>query len=217
MVRYFLTSVFFASIFSVLPCLIESSLLTRPEPWIAFIGGFCLIYFQPPISCIPTSSSMKSNVDKTSANVFLITSYVILGASIFFFIKYTPESGTKSYYTGLIIGLSLIFSGMIFRKWSISTLGRFFSSRVEIQNHHKIITNGPYKYIRHPSYLGSILVLTAPPVLYQQWYFAGFAFLCFVFAYSHRINIEEKVLLQTFPIEYSNYSKKVKKLIPWVF
>ncbi|HCT30206.1 MAG TPA: hypothetical protein DIW31_05625, partial [Bacteroidales bacterium] len=57
------------------------------------------------------------------------------------------------------IGLVLVFIGFSLMNWSIMVLGKQFSINVTIQENHKLITNGPYKLIRHPRYLGIMLFL----------------------------------------------------------
>jgi protein-S-isoprenylcysteine O-methyltransferase len=53
------------------------------------------------------------------------------------------------------VALGMIWGGFIFRVWSIRVLDRFFTSRVVIQSDHQLIRTGPYRYLRHPSYLGA--------------------------------------------------------------
>ena len=50
-------------------------------------------------------------------------------------------------------------AGIGLRAWSIATLGRFFQYWIKIQPGHRVVTGGPYRYVRHPSYTGIALVL----------------------------------------------------------
>jgi protein-S-isoprenylcysteine O-methyltransferase Ste14 len=56
-------------------------------------------------------------------------------------------------------GLALIVAGIALRAWSIATLGRFFQYRIEVQAGHRVVSGGPYRWVRHPSYTGLALVL----------------------------------------------------------
>jgi len=57
------------------------------------------------------------------------------------------------------VGIALMLAGIVFRQWAIWILGRFFSTRVRIVSDHKIVAEGPFKYLRHPSYTGMLIIL----------------------------------------------------------
>ncbi|KAJ3073416.1 hypothetical protein HK102_006011 [Quaeritorhiza haematococci] len=52
-------------------------------------------------------------------------------------------------------------AGCALRLWAFQTLGRLFTFQVGIRNNHKLIKTGPYKYLRHPSYTGSLTVMAS--------------------------------------------------------
>jgi len=117
-----------------------------------------------------------------------------------------------SYY-----GLGIIVLGMIIRFYAIASLGRFFTVDVTIRSGHTLKTDGIYKLVRHPSYLGSVIS------------FAGFGIslnnaisllvICVLVTYSMivRINVEEKVLTEQFGEVYTSYMKKSYRLLPWIY
>jgi len=51
-------------------------------------------------------------------------------------------------------GMVLIVAGLGLRVWSIITLGRFFQYFIKVQPGHRVVTSGPYRFVRHPSYTG---------------------------------------------------------------
>ena len=57
-----------------------------------------------------------------------------------------------------LIGLVLFVLGLIVRWVAIIHLGRFFTVNVAIAHDHQLITTGPYRYVRHPSYTGTLLI-----------------------------------------------------------
>src|ERR1041385_7191828 len=59
----------------------------------------------------------------------------------------------------LLIGAVFIWCGIALRLWSILTLGKFFRVTLTVQESHHVVTDGPYKYLRHPSYTGLLLAL----------------------------------------------------------
>ena len=52
------------------------------------------------------------------------------------------------------IGTSIMCLGFALRYWSILVLGKYFRTTVELEKGQKVVQNGPYRYIRHPSYGG---------------------------------------------------------------
>ncbi|GJJ73221.1 hypothetical protein EMPS_05579 [Entomortierella parvispora] len=57
-----------------------------------------------------------------------------------------------------------IFGGWL-RRWSFATLDRFFTYRLTIHADHKLVSTGPYKYLRHPSYTGALLAVSGAYLL----------------------------------------------------
>ncbi len=57
------------------------------------------------------------------------------------------------------IGLGLLWCGIALRFWSFRTLGRYFTFTVQTSTDQPVITDGPYRVIRHPSYAGVLLAV----------------------------------------------------------
>jgi len=116
----------------------------------------------------------------------------------------------------LIISLLFVWTGIILRIWSLLALGKFFRPIISLQANHKIIKCGPYKHIRHPSYLAILLIFIGLIWYWNSW--LGFVALLLVYlSYTQRINYEEKFLCQYFGDEYKEYIKKTKKLLPRLY
>src|SRR5205814_8840173 len=56
------------------------------------------------------------------------------------------------------IGVVLFVIGLTVRWASIIYLGRFFTVNVAIAQDHQLITTGPYRFVRHPSYTGNLFL-----------------------------------------------------------
>jgi protein-S-isoprenylcysteine O-methyltransferase Ste14 len=113
-------------------------------------------------------------------------------------------------------GIALMFGGIFLRQWSVTILGGFFSVLVSVQEGQTIIRRGPYRFIRHPSYTGTLLTLTGIGLAVQSWGALLILLLMFGIVYSYRISVEEKTLVTKFGHEYTTYMKKTKMLIPFV-
>ena len=113
-------------------------------------------------------------------------------------------------------GLAVLVLGAIFSIWGPARLGKQFSMGVTIQEEHKLITDGPFKYIRHPRYLGICLwVIGAAMVFRSVIGLTLAAIIAIIFIW--RIYLEEDVLHKEFGSEWKEYSKRTKRLIPFIY
>ncbi|PPR01157.1 hypothetical protein CVT24_006124 [Panaeolus cyanescens] len=90
--------------------------------------------------------------------------FATLARSLFLFQSGDPSKMRLS--TTQTIGGILITIGGLLRVWAMHTLGKLFSFQVGIQDEHKLVTKGPYRIVRHPSYMGMQLT----HVGYLMWH-----------------------------------------------
>ena len=111
----------------------------------------------------------------------------------------------------------LFVFGIVLRWYSIFYLGRFFTVNVAIHPGHRVIDSGPYRFIRHPSYTGSLLTVVAFALTLHNW--ASFLILVVpcVSAVLWRIHIEESALTEALKPQYANYVTRTKRLIPFIY
>ena len=116
-----------------------------------------------------------------------------------------------------VVGICLMMLGFLVREWAVLTLRGSFLFTVGVREGHKVIEDGPYRYVRHPGYSGTILTMVG----------LGFASLSAVavvilaavcaIAYGYRIHVEEHALMRDLGEEYTEYMGRTKRLIPFVF
>ncbi|MGH7724077.1 MAG: isoprenylcysteine carboxyl methyltransferase family protein [Candidatus Eiseniibacteriota bacterium] len=92
------------------------------------------------------------------------------------------------------IWLALFALGQFLRLWAIRTLGPFWTVRVWVVPGTTPVRRGPYRYLRHPNYLGVALELLAAPLFFGAWRTAVFATLANVLVLAIRIRVEERAL-----------------------
>jgi protein-S-isoprenylcysteine O-methyltransferase Ste14 len=120
---------------------------------------------------------------------------------------------TWSYY----IGITLMLLGIAIRQWAMAVLGRFFSSVLGTQQKHKVIDNGPYHFVRHPSYTGVLLLQLGLGFSVQSWGAILIILLIYGLAFGYRMHVEEKILVAELGESYTLYMRRTKKrLIPFV-
>lgn len=115
------------------------------------------------------------------------------------------------------IGLSLMIVGLALRWSAILTLKRFFTINVAVLENHQLITHGPYRFIRHPSYTGTLLCLLGIGLALENVLSLLLIFGIPLVALLHRIRVEERVLTDVFQDDYQAYCKRTARLLPRVF
>jgi protein-S-isoprenylcysteine O-methyltransferase Ste14 len=118
---------------------------------------------------------------------------------------------------GGLLALAVMVIGMGLRVWAASTLGKYYTRTLLTADDQKVVTIGPYARIRHPGYLGDILMWSGFGVLTSNLILVTLFPVMFVVIYLYRISVEEKMLLKTLGDEYSQYQKRTYRLVPFVY
>ncbi|NCI46568.1 isoprenylcysteine carboxylmethyltransferase family protein [Sediminibacterium sp. WSJ-3] len=127
------------------------------------------------------------------------------------------NNAVQSSVTMTLIGALLLAAGIGIRVWAIQTLGKHFTATVTLTNDHQLVRSGPYRWVRHPSYLGAFMAITGCPVFLNAWWATGVAIAAMTIAYYLRIGVEEKMLSAYFGDKYLEYSKQTKRIIPFIW
>jgi protein-S-isoprenylcysteine O-methyltransferase Ste14 len=156
-----------AALFAVLVAfiiLLSSGHIIFPNSWFpsqlaasAFEILFCTwILCEFANNVLSKRNSIAANQDKGSFRLIIVVSWVtIFAISIFRSLGIGIFSGFMQ-FSGLII----FAAGIVLREWAIFSLGKHFNVRVQVRKEAKLVTWSPYRYIRHPSYTGTLLSIT---------------------------------------------------------
>ena len=113
-------------------------------------------------------------------------------------------------------GIALMVLGIFLRQWSVAILGGFFSALVSVQEGQTIIRKGPYRYVRHPSYTGAIMIMAGMGLALLSWGALFVLLLASCIVYGYRIHVEERALVAKFGDKYRTYVGETKMLIPFI-
>ncbi|WP_085833593.1 methyltransferase family protein [Clostridium merdae] len=180
---------------------------------------FCMIGLTEFIILIGTvwngskSAEKKEKQDKGSLAVIMIGYWLAIALNpmcVQFFHQTLP-------LTWFWVGAGLILLGVFIRVSSVWTLRKYFSFNVQVGSSQKIIRNGPYQYVRHPAYTGSILTLLGVAFCFRSLWGLIATVIIVVLIYGYRIGIEEKLMEKNFGQAYQDYEKSTKRLIPFVW
>jgi protein-S-isoprenylcysteine O-methyltransferase Ste14 len=115
------------------------------------------------------------------------------------------------------LGIVLMLCGLILRAWAAKTLGKFYTRTLQIIENQQIVTHAPYNLIRHPGYLGTLLIEIGAGLAIANWLVLIALVVMGISLRVYRIDVEEKMLKASFGEEYTLYSDKTWRLIPFVF
>jgi methyltransferase len=100
-----------------------------------------------------------------------------------------------SYLWPLWAAMFILAQGL--RYWCISTLGRFWNTRILVIPGMQSVRQGPYSYLRHPNYLAVAIELASVPLLFNAWITAVTASVVnALLLFAVRIPVEEAALLE---------------------
>jgi len=68
------------------------------------------------------------------------------------------------------VGLGVFLGGAALRVWCIATLGRWWNARARVDPGLTVVSHGPYRWVRHPNYLGVLLELVGLPLVGGAWW-----------------------------------------------
>jgi protein-S-isoprenylcysteine O-methyltransferase Ste14 len=114
-------------------------------------------------------------------------------------------------------GILIIIFGYLLRAFAIKALKNFFTSAVAIQPNHKLIDFGAYKYIRNPGDFGAILMWTGTGIMSNNYVLLSMFIVLNLSVYLYTINLEEKLLAETFGDVYLTYRKRSWRFIPLIY
>lgn len=140
-------------------------------------------------------------------------------AAFFLFLYFTIRLRWSALeFEGLIavrsFGLTLMAFGAVFNIWGRLFLKKNWSDHVRIYNDQQLITNGPYRIVRHPLYASIIWMFYGAAIAYLNPLAAVETTLVFIPAMVYRSNLEEQALHETFGDQYSNYRKNTGRFFP---
>ena len=106
--------------------------------------------------------------------------------------------------------------GSLIRRSCWRTLGEYFTGDIQARKGQPVIRTGPYRLVRHPSYMGGILVHIGIGLALCNWLSLAVLTFTAVATYAHRVRIEERVLVETLGEPYRVYMRETRRFIPYV-
>jgi protein-S-isoprenylcysteine O-methyltransferase Ste14 len=113
-------------------------------------------------------------------------------------------------------GVGLAALGFTLRLWSLLVLRERFTRTLLVQQGHQIERSGPYRFVRHPGYLGSLLCLNGIGLASGNTLAVTASIVVTIAAYLYRIRKEDAMLVKTFGESYAAYRRSTAALVPFI-
>jgi protein-S-isoprenylcysteine O-methyltransferase Ste14 len=147
--------------------------------------------------------------DRGTGQAIILARMANLGGAVL------PAPAWSGWHAWMVLPMLLFVGGIVLRRWAIATLGRFYSRRVRTLTDHRVVTTGPYRFVRHPAYTGVIVAHTGMTLVLLNPASAATLVGLVVPAFLWRIAVEERLLSQL--PEYAEFARDRRRLLPYVW
>lgn len=165
-----------------------------------------------------SDANLSSGEREDRSNRWILLPLLSIGLLSGFLPAYTERKGWWILDGDIVrwLGFSLYVSGGALRIAPVFVLGRRFSGLVAIQPGHELVTDGIYGRVRHPSYLGLLIMGLGWALTFRSG--AGVVLAGLVIPpLLARIRSEEALLRSQFGEEYDSYRRRTSRLIPGIY
>ena len=159
------------------------------------------------------ASSLAASPDDRGTTRVIVTAYVVAAAAPLT-LRRVPLPQLPQLAGPL--GVALQASGLALRTWSMRTLGTSYTRTLRTEDDQYVVDTGPYRFVRHPGYTGSLLTWAGFGLTSRNIPVFVLAAALLGRAYQQRIVAEEN-LLQRELSGYADYSRRTKRLLPFVW
>lgn len=209
-----------------MPATAGRSYISTVKP-LPFVWPYALVYwaiyaitFYPEWKIVQTArvnARRPESKDRGSIGVLLTVTWIALFVA-YPVAFYKPAMVSPSLLVPFFwLGLVLIASGSLLRRICWRTLGQYFTGDVQARADQPVICSGPYRLVRHPSYTGGMMTFIGIGFALGNWISLILLVIATIVAYGYRVNVEEKVLVETIGAPYRDYMNRTKRFVPFVF
>lgn len=212
-VKKLTSTITFLLVFYLLPLALKPDLmLTWP---VLVLAIFCTVLFltQPALSM----RESKEHRHTDGRTMWLILGVSGLGQIVsvveWAYVQGAPQKPDM----WAIAGATCLTLGTAFRLWAIRTLKRAFAAVVQIKVGQQLVTSGPYRWLRHPSYTGAWVAMIGAALLMHSYIGLVLMGPGMLLVYMRRIAVEERALEVGFGEAYMNMKARTQRLVPCIW
>jgi protein-S-isoprenylcysteine O-methyltransferase Ste14 len=188
---------------------------TSPYAW--FFWAVFLFAYVPEFGLVARSRPAQGEkADRGSMMVIMLAGWIgMVGA---FMVAGIPAFmitiGQKTWF---VAGLAALLGGRLLRRHCWRMLGKHFTGDVKASADQPVIEEGVYRWVRHPSYSGGMLMYLGTGLALTNWMSALIITIAGGAAYLYRVRVEEQALQANLGSRYQEYMRRTKRFVPFVF
>ena len=160
-----------------------------------------------------TAKSLKPTASDKGTTPLIFGCYVLVVCLLF--VPNLP--GTVSPTAVAWTGVGIAFAGQGLRWWAMAILGRFYTRTLTTAADQSVIAHGPYRWIRHPGYLGSLMTWVGAAGASRNVLVVVLVTAMLLLVYARRIAAEEVMLPEKLGQEYLDYQQRSWRLMPFLY
>jgi protein-S-isoprenylcysteine O-methyltransferase Ste14 len=193
-------------------------------------GGFYAFFSHPPLVALAivylmlvgaalfSGGNLSPGEREDRSNRWVLAAFGVIGLLQAYLPAYTDRRDFWTFDGDAVrwLGVALFAIGGALRLWPVFVLGRRFSGLVAIQPGHSLVTDGIYRVIRHPSYMGLLVNSLGWALAFRSGVGVLLALLL-IPPLIARIRAEEALLRSQFGAQYDAYCRRTSRLIPGLY
>ena len=182
------------------------------------LTALAIVLFATAVLALFAGGNLSAGVREDRSNRWVLVAFGVLGVLGGWLPAYTDRMDFLTIDGDAVrwLGVVLYGVGSLLRLWPVYVLGPRFSGLVAIQRGHTLVTDGIYGIIRHPSYLGAIVIQLGWGLAFHSGVGVVLTVLMIVPLIA-RMRAEENLLRSQFGAEYDAYCARTSRLIPGLY
>jgi protein-S-isoprenylcysteine O-methyltransferase Ste14 len=115
------------------------------------------------------------------------------------------------------LGIGFLLLGSALRRHCFKMLGSYFTANVKVADDQTVIKEGAYRWVRHPSYTGGMLMYLGTGLALTNWLSVLVIVILGGLGYAYRVRVEERALASALGQSYREYMQRTKRFVPFIF
>ena len=192
------------------------------NPWFAkaviLLASIVMVVIRAPHGqrsrAIPVVKSRKGTLEIVLLTIAWVTFFLTLiwiATPLFSFADYPLHP------IPLLVGTVFLMLGLWLFHRSHADLGTNWSITLEVREKHQLVTDGVYRWVRHPMYLALLIYALGQALVLPNWLAGPSYGVAMILLFAFRVGPEERMMLEEFGKGYEVYRGATKRLVPGVW